>query len=331
MDACPYCFEKLKEAKSETAKVISVSKVGIPTLFHPNVPYYILLLQDGNGNIWAHKSVKEYKVGEEFAAEANPDKDAVSVWRIKYDPLEGIRKAVELLGGLKLGKDSKVLVLPSLAAPSHYYFRDNTSPEFLAGALDFLSEAGAAIENITIASQSFNETPIGACAQKSGLLKVCEKYGIAPVDLAAAAFEKCGQGGKFEIASAAKNADLVLNLPIMKIGQAEAVSNLFRILKKENYLALKYLESEKEITRCFGELAGKVINVGEGEFVKRPSGLTTYAGLVMASRNPMNLDIVFNEITMAGEKPEILHDIKAEDVPVAGRNIKEVQYRAEIY
>ena len=327
---CPYCFEELKEMEAEKAHVISISKVNIPTLFHPNVPYFILLLQDNNGNIWAHKSLKEYKEGDEFKTETGFNKDAVAVWRVKYNLLEAVKKAFDLLGNTKLGVDSKVLILPSLDAPTHYYFRDNTSPEFLTATLNFLMEAGVKTENIKVASQSFNELPIGASAQKSGLLKVCGKFNITPIDLAVAAFNKSSDG-KYEIAGDVLWADLILNLPILKIGQASATQNLFKVLKKENYLGLKYLESEKEITQFFAKLGDKVITIAEAENVQRPNKLTVFLGLILASRDPMNLDRVFNEITQASQLPEILKDIKIENIPVTGRSIKEVQYQAEIF
>lgn len=316
--------------KAEKARVVSISKVSIPTLFHPNVPYYILLLQDDNGNIWAHKSLKEYKEGEEFKTETDFNKDAVAVWRIKYNLLEAVKKAFDLLGDVELGTDSNVLILPSLNAPTHYYFRDNTSPEFLTAALNFLTEAGIKTENIKVASQSFNEMPIGASAQKSGLLNVCGKFKITPIDLAAAAFSKSADG-KYEITDDVRWADLILNLPILKIGQASATKNLFKVLKKENYLGLKYLDSEKEITQSFAELGDKIITIAEAENVQRPSKLTVFLGLILASRNPMNLDRVFNEITQASQLPEILKDIKIENIPIEGRSIKEVQYQAEIF
>ena len=58
MEKCPECFLDLERIKSKNIKVIGVSKVTIPTMPHPNVPYFVLLLEDENGNKWVHKSEK---------------------------------------------------------------------------------------------------------------------------------------------------------------------------------------------------------------------------------------------------------------------------------
>jgi len=138
IEKCPDCFLKLERILSKKIKVIGVSKVNIPTFFHPKVPYFVLLLKDENGNRWVQKSVKEYKIGEEFKIETVSDKEAVAIWRVKYDILEAIEKVVDLLGGLELKENYKVLILPTLISSTHSYFRDNTSPEFLEATLKFL-------------------------------------------------------------------------------------------------------------------------------------------------------------------------------------------------
>ena len=71
---CPYCLIPLNKVEAKTARVIGAVKVAIPTLLHPNVPYYVLALQDEAGNIWGYKSEKEYKIGDEFNVEPNNDK-----------------------------------------------------------------------------------------------------------------------------------------------------------------------------------------------------------------------------------------------------------------
>ena len=313
---------------SLTARVNSVAKVSIPTLFHPAVPYYILLLEDENGNLWAHKSEKEYKVGDELKKEPDTTKDAVAISRVKFDALDAIKNVLGLIGGLDLNPDSKVVVLPTLAAASHEYFRDNTSPKFLDAVLSLLIERGVKPENVTVGSQSFDEIPVTAAAQKSGLLSLTSKYKIMPVDLAVGEFEKVGQ---LEISKPVRRADLVVNLSIEKIGQAVATTNMFRVLKKENYLGLHDLSSDTEIAALLEPILDKMIVIGEAENVQRSYKLTTFMGLVFAARSPRNLDRVFNEVAMSLKLPEIVKDCNMESIRIVGRSIKEVQYRAEIF
>jgi Domain of unknown function (DUF362) len=323
---CPYCMVSLKKMASLTARVNSVVKVAIPTLFHPNVPYYILLLEDEQGNVWGHKSEKEYRVGDEFKLE--PDAGSVAIWRVKYDIQEGIDKVLGLIGGINIGQNSKIVILPTIVKPSHGYFRDNTSPEFLAAVLQTLLDRGVVVKNITVASQSFDDLPIAAAAQKSGLVAVCQKFGTMPVDLATTEFDKVNQ---FEISKTILAADVAINLAMEKIGVAAAAENIFKVLKKENYLGRKYLSSEAEIAAALEPMLDKMITIGEAEFVQRSNKLTTFMGLVMAARSPRNLDRIFNEAAQAFKMPETIKDIAVSEITVAGRSVKEVQYQAEIF
>jgi hypothetical protein len=325
---CPYCFVPLNKMESKTAHVSGVVKVAIPTLFHPNVPYFVLVLEDELGNAWGYKSEKEYKVGDEFRIEASNDPAAVAIWCVKYDVGEAVGKALELAGGANIGAGSKVVVLPTLAAPSHAYFRDNTSPEFLSAVLEMILARGVKAEDITVASQSFDDLPVGAVAQKSGLLAACQKFEIMPLDLAEVEFTKSGQ---LEIANPVLAADLAINLAMEKIGQASATTNFFKVLKKENYLGQKYLSSDAEIAAALEPLLSKTITIGEAENVQRSNKLTTFMGLVLAGRSARNVDRIFNEAAKSFRMPEIIKEIDIASIPVAGRTIKEVQYQAEIF
>ena len=247
---------------------------------------------------------------------------------MKYDQKEAIGKALDLIGGIDAGANAKIAVLPTLEKASHGYFRDNTSPEFLAAVLELLLEKGAKAENIAVAQQSFGDLPVVAMAQKSGLIAVCQKFGIAPVDLAAGEFVQAGQ---FEISKTILEADIFINLSMEKMGRAAAGENMFRVLKKENYSAQAYLSSEAAIVAGLAPLLKNMTVIGEAEFVQRSNRLAAFLGLALASRSAANLDRVFGEITQSFKIPEIVKDIPMENIPLAGRTIKEVQYQAEIF
>ena len=328
LSECPYCLIVLDKMPESGAKVRGAAKVSIPTLFHPNTPYNVLVLEDGGGNCWSHKSEKEYQIGEEFAIEGNNNPDAVAVWRVKYDQKEAIAKALDLIGGIDVGANAKIAVLPTLEKASHSYFRDNTSPEFLAAVLGLLLEKGAKAENIAVAGQSFGDVPVGAMAQKSGLVAVCQKFGIVPTDLAAGEFI---QSGQFEISKTILEADIFINLSMEKMGRAAACENMFRVLKKESYEAQAYLSSKTAIAAGLAPLLKNMIVIGEAEFVPRSNRLAAFLGLALASRSAANLDRAFGEIAQSFKMPEIIKDIPMETIPLAGRTIKEVQYQAEIF
>jgi len=338
IEKCPECFLGLERMRVEKIKVAGISKVNIPTIFHSKVPYFVLLLEDEQGNKWVQKSGKEYKIGEEFKTEKSDSKDAVAVWRVKYDILEGIEKLVELIGGLKVGPETKILILPTLVSPKHSYFAENTSPEFLGTTIDYLIKRGAKVGNIKVTGQILDEIPIESCAKKSGLLDVCLKNKVQVLDLAKSNFAK---KDNFEISEEIFSSDLVINLPILKVGKASASENLFKLLKKENYLGLKYLSSEKEIIENLlkfllarqseSEGGPPILTLAEAQNVQKRDKFVAYLGLVFGSFNSLNLDRVFAEITMAdpARLPEGLKNVKIENIPIVGRKVEEAQFSLE--
>ncbi|KPJ73686.1 hypothetical protein AMJ48_00590 [Parcubacteria bacterium DG_74_1] len=332
IEKCPECFSALEKIKSEKVKVIGVSRVTIPTMFHPKIPYFVLVLEDEKGNKWVWKSVEEYRIGEELKIETTTESNTVAVWRIKYDVLEGIEKVVELFDGIDVRQDFKILILPTLVLPRHPHFAENTSPQFLESLIKYLMGRGVRLENIKVAGQSFDETPIEAAAQKSQLLKVCQNYRILPLDLAKTDFIKKGEGDfSFEISEEVFKADLIANLPILKIGKASASENILKFLKKENYLGLKYLHSEEQIIENLNKVLPRYFTLAEAQSIQKTDQFVAHLNLIFGSFNPLNLDRIFAEVTMTRELPEYLKRVKIDDIPIVGRKIKEVQYEVEKY
>ena len=336
VDICPECFLALGRIKSAKIKVIGISQITIPTMFHPKVPYFVLVLEDENGNKWVQKSIKEYQIGEMFKVEPCTDREAVAIWRIKYDILEGIETVIELLGGITPHQKSwwgaKILILPTLISPRHPYFAENISPQFLESTIKYLLEKGAKVENIKVSGQSFNEIPIEASAQKSQLLQVCQNFKILPLDLAKTNFIKKTEGEfNFEISEEVFNSDLIINLPILKMGKISATENILKILKKENYLGLKYLYSEEKIIENLNKVLLQYLTLAEAQSVQKPDQFISRLSLIFASFNSLNLDRVFAEVCLSKELPECLKKVKIDDIPIVGRKIEELQYEAEKY
>ncbi len=331
IEKCPDCFQGLEKVSAKKAKVIGISQVNIPTILHPKVPYFVLVLEDEKGNKWAQKSIKEYKIGEEVSFEPSQNKDAVAIWRAKYDISEAMEKVIELIGGLKISPQAKILILPTLIAPRHPYLAANTNPKFLDTLLRHLKNLGADPKNIKVAAQSFDEIPIEASAQKSQLLDVCLSYQITPLDLAKSNFLKKEQDGFVcEISEEAFNSDLIINLPILKLDTKMkvkgAAENSLKFLKKESYLSLQYLSSQEEIVENIQKVLPKYLTVADAQTIQKTNGFTALLGLTLASYNPLNLDRVFAEICLVKDLPEYLKKIKIEDIPIAGRAIQELQY-----
>lgn len=336
IEKCPECFSALERMKSERIKVVGISKVAIPTMFHPRVPYFVLVLEDEKGNKWVQKSDREYQIGEEFKIETATNDKTVAIWRIKYDILEGIEKAVELVGSSFLNRafdtGTKILILPTLILPKHPYLCENTSPQFLGNFIKHLIKKGARSENIKVVGQSFDETPIEAAAQKSQLLKTCQDYKILPLDLAKTNFIKKEEGNlTFEISEEVFQTDLIINLPILKIGRASAGANVLKFLKKENYFGLKYLRAEEEIIENLNKVLPRYFTLAEAQSVQKADQFVAHLNLIFGSFNPLNLDRIFSEVSMTEKLPEYLKRVKIDDIPLVGRKVEEVQYEVEKY
>ncbi len=347
IEKCLDCFNVLEKVKSEKIKVVGVSQVYSPTILHPKTPYFVLLLEDENGNRWNYKSLTEYKIGDEFKIKKATDlpspknfKEAVAIWRIKYDILEAIEKTIELLGGLKINSNTKILILPTLVAAKHPYLAENTSPEFLESFIKYLLEKGAAAGNIKVAGQSFDETLIDVAVSRSQLLKVCRIFKIMPQDLSKTNFRKIEKEKfSFEVTEEFFNSDIIINMPILKMGQIAGAQNLLRFLKKENYLGLKYLYSDEEIMKNLTGVLKNCFTLAEANTVQKTSGLTIFLGLVFAGFNIFHLEKAFFEATFYNKDllpasrglPEFIKNIKIENIPIVGRQIGELKYDVEQY
>lgn len=331
---CPNCFSKLERILSKKIKVRGISKVTIPTILHPKVPYFVLVLEDEEKRRWVQKSIKEYKIGEEFKIEKNERKDTVAIWRVKYDIETAIETIFGLISPLKVNQATKILILPTLTSPKHPYFAENTNPQVLDSLIKYLVKIGAKSENIKVAGQSFDEIPIEASAQKSGVLKICSKNKTLPLDLAKTNFLKKEKDNlPLEISEEVLKTDLLINLPILKLDSKfkikGALFNTTKLLKKESYLSLKYLYSEEEIIEKLQDILPEYLTVADGIFIQKTTGFTTFLGILLASFNSFHLDWVFAKIAMIKDLPEYLKRFKIEDIPTAGREIEEIQYDIE--
>ena len=340
--------------ESKNLKVIGVSRVIIPSPMHPKVPYFVLLLEDENGNKFVQKSMKEYKIGaafgeprpggrDKFEIRTSQNKGAVSIWRVKYDISEAIEKVISLVNGLKINNNSKVLVLPTLVSVSHPHLRENTHPEVLDELIKFLIKKGVKSENIKVAGQSFTDTDILAMAKKSQLFSVCAQNQIEFLDLGKRDFKRIEKEGfVFEISQELFKNNLVINLPILKLdsklGVKGAMENLLRFWKKESYLGQKYLYGDEELIlklkdvllarRSLGEGGPEILTVADGTIIPKSNSQSVILDLMLASFNPQNLDRVFAEIAMI-PLPGYLKLAKIEEIPISGREIGEVQYQLE--
>lgn len=314
---CPDCFENLEKMVSNNIKVIGCTKVSAPSLTHPKVPFYILLLEDEHGNKWSYKSQKEYKENDIFVLDTAKTKDAVAIWSWRYDISESLEKFEYLLNGFNINEKTTILVLPRLASDKHPYLRDNTTPDFLDAILKFLASKGANSLNIMVGAQSFTDTPIELMAQKSQLLEVLQANKVQPLILNMAGFDSLYD---LKISEFAKKVDLIINIPILKVEKNWASENLLYLLEKDNYLALQSKEAKNEAIKKIVEGLPNILTIAQANEVQNADGITKTTSIFLASYNPQNLDKVFADIMMSPEGA-------GEGIEIVGRQILDMQYR----
>jgi len=97
IEKCIYCKLDVEEKVSKKLKVVGFTKVNVPSVLHPIIPYNILILEDEQGNKIPKKTIKDYKLGE-FYEELPASKDpAVSIVKIKYDLDLAVEEAFYLI------------------------------------------------------------------------------------------------------------------------------------------------------------------------------------------------------------------------------------------
>ena len=79
IEKCVYCKSPITKQKGIKIKVVGITKVNIPSPMHPIIPYNIILLQDEHGNRLPKKTMRDYKIGEDYAEQKAKSENSVSI------------------------------------------------------------------------------------------------------------------------------------------------------------------------------------------------------------------------------------------------------------
>ncbi len=318
---CAHCKGPIKTERSEKAKVIGITKIAIPSTLHPVVPYYVILLEDEYGNRMPKKTMTRYEIGQEYKEKTATTDSAVAITRQKYDYEDAVKHALDLIN-VNVGewKGKTILIKPSITFPAYPYQGVNTNPPVLDALLTILKSAGIDKANITVAEQAPKGIPTAAAAAKAGLVKVCQKHEVNMLDFADSAFsETKSKSCTFNIAKPVLEADIVINLPVMKTHSqwkiAGAMENLIRITDDQTQQKMHEEKPDEQLAQlvsCIRTITIADASVGmqgQGPYL---SGEPTFLNMILASKDPVALDTVYANIGFYDQPSyaQIAHDQK---------------------
>src|SRR3989338_32926 len=320
--------EIVKQVGTKT-KVVGVTKVFIPNPLHPIVPYHVLILKDENGSRMPKKTMKEYKIGDVYEDKPNKDENAIAAIKIKYDYLEAVDEALELIGDVKVTAKTRILIKPNASIPAYAYLGMCTNPKTMEALIQALLKRGAKAENITIAEQSFF-LPLEKAAAKSGLPELIAKYKVNYVDISQTKFEeKKIREFTFKVSMLPQEFDLRFNVPVIKtdmqLGMDGAFENLTRFLEKQNFL--EFAKNPKKAALALSVLPQALpsfITIGDASIGAQGNGPGEHGeqgffNLIFAARNPVVHDAAVAKvfclrippyIELAGKLGQGEYDIK---------------------
>lgn len=310
---CIYCKGPIAKQKSSKARVIGITKVNIPSPMHPIIPYNVILLEDKYGNRMPKKTMKDYRIGDEYAIEKAKTDGAVVIEKVKYDLYEALKESLELLNSLDIRENDSILIKPSIIEPAYSYQAVATNPQVLDALISYLKETG--INDIIVAEQSVPGNDTMDAAKKSGILDVCEKHGIKFVDLEKSEYIVKESGGmRLKIAKDFFDRKII-NTPIMKtnsqIGISGAVENMLRCTDKETQRVMFKEDIEKTLPKLLKVLP-PFLTIGDATIGMHGQGPTSlgepaFLNMIFASKDAVALDTVFAEMGLL-EMPQYLKE-----------------------
>jgi uncharacterized protein (DUF362 family) len=332
---CIHCGGEISKVIGTKFKVVNLSKISIPSVSHPIVPYYVLILEDEHGNKMPKKTMKEFKIGDEYKFTGSDDMHAVSIIKIKYDIPLAVESAIKLIPEIKIDENMRILVKPSVMSSSYPYLGMATNPEVLDAVLTFLKGRGA--KNVKVGEivqfgefeAAMKKTEIGAC---------CKDQSVELVDLSKSSFiDKESGGYNFRISKEAMDADLIVNVPVYKthlvLGISGALENMTRILHPDNVKSLITKDVNNAIYNLHKALSKKQLIVGDLTIGVQGNGPLVYGepaflNRVMASHDPVAIDKVFVEMGLLRKSDHVekcgeegLGENELAHIPVVGDEI----------
>lgn len=262
--------------------------------------------------------------------------------------MRSVRRAVDLVGGINafVNPGERVLLKPNLLKARPPEAAVTTHPEIVRAVIRLVHEAGAQ----AMVGDSPGIGDLRRVCDWSGILAVIEQEGALLADFdEAATVKSTGRFQTFEIARAAIEADVIINLPKFKTHGMTvltgAVKNLFGCIpgKRKVQWHLSTGVDHASFMGMLVELAGLLkprLTIMDAEIRMEGngpgSGDPRTLGVVMAGQDPVAVDVVCDEVV--GVASDVLPLVKAasaagfgesrlQDIRIQGESLSEIQVK----
>ncbi len=235
--------------------------------------------------------------------------------------LTAIRRAVDLVGGMNafVKSGDRVLIKPNLLKAKSPESAVTTHPEVVRAVIRLVHECGGR----PMVGDSPGMGDLKKVAEKTGILEVLAEEGAELTELIdAVRVKNTGRFQRFEVARAAHEADVIINLPKLKThGMTTltgAVKNLFGCIPGKRKVQWHFNTGVNHdlfmrmLVELYAFLAPRltIMDAVIGMEGNGPgSGDPRWIGAILASRDGIALDIVAGK--MVGVSPDRLPIIKA--------------------
>ncbi|MEM3165661.1 MAG: DUF362 domain-containing protein [Candidatus Methanomethylicia archaeon] len=267
-------------------------------------------------------------------------REKVAIVKVDGDIQGAIRKSIELLGGLNIQRNAKVVIKPNVCLWKNTDGMIITDPRILEAVLKIVRKY---TDKIIVVESDNNSGSAEKRVKKSGIMEIIEKNNAEFINLSRDESEEHEVAGfKIHIPKTVLNADYFINIPKIKTCNVKnlvisiAMKNMFGILSDKKKMALHeklmdiILYINKIVKQDLIIVDGIIGMEGLGPVLGKPVNLN----LIVSGLNPVTVDAVCCKIMEINPYAvEILWkaykmgmgEIDMEKIDVLGENIENVK------
>jgi uncharacterized protein (DUF362 family) len=307
VDKCIFCGQGVESTISSKLTVRGITQVFVPSTDHKKIPYYNLLLEDEDGNLQIKKTFKKFNLGQRYDEAIAATGTVVAVSSVGYSVTEATKRALMLIGGIKVKPIDKILIKPNIVLAKSASTGIVTNPLVVEGIIQYLLQIGAHKNNIVIAEGCLEGVDAAKAIKKAGYLDICLKYGVHFSNLMQGKFVKkeIHKGISVQIAEEVFTSNLIINVPVIKThfqtGVSLGLKNMKGAINHQSRKTMHQSDLELLVARL-NKVLPEYITVADGTVGLEgmgPAGLGDPAnlGLIVAGKDPVAVDTAICHIT----------------------------------